>query len=39
MRTHIGHLFAKIGVRDRAQAVVFAYDARTVRPGQTIEEA
>ena len=26
MKTHIGHLFAKLDVRDRVQAVIFAYD-------------
>ncbi len=33
VRTHIGHIFAKTEVRDRAQAVVFAYEAGLVRPG------
>jgi DNA-binding NarL/FixJ family response regulator len=33
VRTHIGHLFAKIGARDRAQAVVFAYEAGIVHAG------
>jgi DNA-binding NarL/FixJ family response regulator len=33
VRTHIGHLFAKIGARDRAQAVVFAYESGIVHPG------
>jgi DNA-binding NarL/FixJ family response regulator len=32
-RTHIGHLFAKICVRDRAQAVVFAYESGIVHAG------
>jgi DNA-binding NarL/FixJ family response regulator len=34
VRTHIGHLFAKIGARDRAQAVVFAYEAGVVHAGE-----
>jgi DNA-binding NarL/FixJ family response regulator len=34
VRTHIGHLFAKIGARDRAQAVVFAYEAGIVHAGE-----
>jgi len=25
VKTHINHLFAKVGVRDRAQAVTYAY--------------
>jgi DNA-binding NarL/FixJ family response regulator len=33
VRTHIGHVFAKAGVRDRAQAVVFAYESGLVRVG------
>lgn len=33
MRTHIGHVFAKAGVRDRAQAVVFANESGSVRAG------
>lgn len=33
VKTHIKHIFSKIGVRDRAQAVVFAYENRLVRAG------
>jgi DNA-binding NarL/FixJ family response regulator len=33
VRTHIGHVFAKTGARDRAQAVVFAYESGLVRTG------
>jgi DNA-binding NarL/FixJ family response regulator len=35
VRTHIGHVFAKAGARDRAQAVVFAYESGLVRTGNT----
>ena len=34
VRTHIGHVFAKAGARDRAQAVVFAYESGLVRTGE-----
>ncbi|MEY2516408.1 MAG: hypothetical protein QOJ89_3766 [bacterium] len=33
IKTHIGHIFAKLGLRDRAQAVVFAYEKGLVQPG------
>ena len=32
VKTHIGHLFAKLDLRDRAAAVVFAFDHGLVRP-------
>jgi hypothetical protein len=31
-KSHFGHVFAKLGLRNRVQAVVFAYEARIVRP-------
>lgn len=34
MKTHVGALFHKLGARDRAAAIVFAYDAGLVRPQQ-----
>jgi DNA-binding NarL/FixJ family response regulator len=32
-KTHISHVFAKLGVRDRAQAVVMAYESGLAKPG------
>jgi DNA-binding NarL/FixJ family response regulator len=34
IKTHIGHIFAKLTLRDRAAAVVFAFDHGLVRPGE-----
>ena len=33
VKTHVGSVFAKLGVRDRAAAIVFAYDHGVVTPG------
>jgi DNA-binding NarL/FixJ family response regulator len=35
VRTHIGHILMKLDIRDRVQAVVFAYEAGLVQPGAT----
>jgi DNA-binding NarL/FixJ family response regulator len=35
VKTHVAHVLAKLGVRDRMQAVVFAYESGVVLPGDT----
>ena len=32
VKTHVGHIFAKLGLRDRAAAVIFAFDHGLVGP-------
>jgi DNA-binding NarL/FixJ family response regulator len=34
VRTHIGHLLAKLQARDRAQLVIAAYEASLITPHQ-----
>jgi DNA-binding NarL/FixJ family response regulator len=35
VKSHVGSIFTKLGVRDRAAAIVFAYDHGVVSPGTT----
>ena len=37
VRTHVGRIYTKAAVRDRAQAVVFAYESGLVRAGHVAE--
>jgi DNA-binding CsgD family transcriptional regulator len=35
VKTHVNRIKAKLAIRDRAQAVVIAYETGLVLPGQT----
>ena len=34
VKTHVAHIFRKLGLRDRTQAVIVAYESALVRPGE-----
>ena len=34
VKTHVGRILTKLDLRDRAQAIVYAYETGLVRPGE-----
>jgi DNA-binding NarL/FixJ family response regulator len=39
VKSHIGHIFAKLGLRDRVAAVIYAFDHGIVTPGEAADTA
>jgi DNA-binding NarL/FixJ family response regulator len=39
VKTHVGHVLTKLGLADRVQLVVFAYEHELIRPGWTEAES
>ncbi|WP_036571648.1 response regulator transcription factor [Nocardia sp. BMG51109] len=35
VKSHVGHIFGKLGLRDRAAAIVYAFDHGVVAPGES----